>query len=203
MLSFLDAGSIPAISTILLFMRKSYKFGRRKRTHDTGKKFRSNESIRAAVLFVIDENGESLGELERANALKKAEERGFDLVEVGPNSNPPVAKFLNYGSFQYKQQKLVKLQKKQQKKVETKGVRISMKIAQGDLETKIKQAEKFLNKGHKVKVELILRGRELRHINLAKDLIHDFLKKLENEFTVEQDVTKQGHKLFTILLPKE
>ena len=108
---------------------------------------------------------------------------------------------MNYGSFQYQQEKLLKKQKQMSKSKDVKSVRLSMKIGEHDKETRIKQAEKFLTKGHKIKVELILRGREMQHIPLAKDKLKAFRQELSLKTEVEQDVTKQGNKLFLILLP--
>jgi translation initiation factor IF-3 len=183
-------------------MRKSYKFGKKKK-NELEVKYRANEQIRVPFVFVIDEAGASLGEMPTQKALAIAEEKGYDLVEVSPNAQPPVVKFLNYGSLKYHQTKLLKQQKKNQKKIETKGIRISMKIAQGDLETKARQAEKFLEKGNKVKVELIMRGRELQKTDLAKELLKSFLAQIKQPFEIEQDTSKQGNKLLIIITPKE
>jgi translation initiation factor IF-3 len=183
-------------------MRKSYKFGRKKK-FESEIKYRANEQIRVPMVFLIDETGTTLGATPTRQALAMAEEKGYDLVEVSPNAQPPVAKFLNFGSLKYHQTKLLKQQKKNQKKVDTKGIRISMKIAQGDMETKARQAEKFMEKGNKVKVELIMRGRELQKADLGKELLKNFLAQLKTPFDVEQDVGKQGNKLLTIITPKE
>ncbi|MBI5254776.1 translation initiation factor IF-3 [Candidatus Falkowbacteria bacterium] len=183
-------------------MRKSYKFGKRKR-NEPEIKYRANLQINVPMVFVIDETGATLGQMTTRQALTIAEERGYDLVEVSPNAQPPVVKLLNLGSFQYHQTKLAKQQKKNQKSTETKGIRLSLKIAQGDMETKARQAEKFLEKGNKAKIELILRGRELQKIDIAKEIIKNFLAQLKTPYSIEQETSKQGNKLFIIITPKE
>lgn len=179
-------------------MRKSYKFIR-KQTFIP--KYRTNREIKVEELSIIDELGAFLGTMPTAKALALAEERGFDLVEVNPSATPPVAKLLNFSSFRYKQEKLAKKQKTLQKKIETKGIRLSLKISDHDAETRINQARGFFEEGHKVKVELILRGREMQHQDLARQQILDFVTKLDWPHTVEQSVSKQGNKMFTILIP--
>jgi len=181
-------------------MRKSYKFKKRQTVQ---KKFAYNYQIKARQLVVIDENGENLGTLDRNQAIEIAAERGFDLVEVQPNENPPIAKFINYGSFQYQKEKQAKKQKKASKSLDVKSIRLSMKIGEHDKETKIKQATKFLEKGHKIKVELILRGREMQHLYLAKDFVRKFKDELSVPTQIEQDVSKQGNKIFIILIPEK
>jgi translation initiation factor IF-3 len=179
-------------------MRKAYKFKKRQRDE---KSFRFNEQIRAPELMVIDENGNSLGVLSTSKALAIANERGYDLIEVAPLANPPVAKFLDFGSFQYQREKQFKKQRLQSKALDVKSIRLSTKINEHDRETKINQADKFLIKGHKIKVELILKGREIQHLDLAKEALMNFRKGLTQPTQIEQDTTKQGNKIFLILLP--
>lgn len=181
-------------------MRKSYKFKKREKVT---KKFFFNNKILAPEVMVIDETGKHLGVFETKEAVQLAVDRGFDLVEVSPVANPPVCRIMNYGSFKYQQEKQEKQQKKQTKSLDIKSVRISMKISDHDKETKVHMAERFLEKGHKVKVEMILRGREFEHINRAKEIMTDFKSKLTIPVQVEQDTSKQGNKLFLILVPEK
>jgi translation initiation factor IF-3 len=181
-------------------MRKSYKF---KRKQTQIKKFAYNHMIRAHDVVVIDTDGEQLGELDTKEAIKIAQDKGFDLVEVQPTAKPPICKIMNYGSFQYKREKQIKKQKAQTKTLDVKSVRISLKIGEHDKQTRIKQANKFLEKGHKIKIELILRGREFTHMDLARKAVRDFKDELAVVTVVEQDVTKQGNKLFIILIPEK
>ena len=179
-------------------MRKSYKFKKRVKQE---KQFAFNNKIKAPEVRVIDESGIALGILETRKAIEIAEERGFDLVEVSPIANPPVCRIMDFGSFKYQKEKQLKAQKKQAKNIEVKSVRISMKIGEHDLATKKNQANRFLEKGHKLKVELILRGREFKHMDMAKKIVTEFRDSLEITTQVEQAVTKQGNKLFIILIP--
>ncbi|MFH0779940.1 MAG: translation initiation factor IF-3 [Parcubacteria group bacterium] len=179
-------------------MRKSYKFQRK---IQPVKKFRANLHIRVPEVMVIDETGSQLGVMPTGKAIGLANEAGYDLVEVAPNAQPPVVKFLNFNSFQYQQDKLMKKQRKQNRSLDVKGVRISTKISEHDLETKLRQAEKFLNKGHKVKLELILRGREMAHSDLAAEAMRQFKGQIKTPFAVEQDMTRQGNKFFLIIMP--
>jgi len=179
-------------------MRKSYKFARRIKEE---KSFFHNYQIRAPQLAVIDETGAPLGVLDTRRAVEMALEKGLDLVEVAPNANPPVAKIMNFGSFQYQREKLLKKQHKQGKTLEVKSIRLSTKIGEHDEEVRVKQAEKFLEKGHKVKVEIILRGREMQYQFLAKQTMNEFMAKLTVPTQVEQNITRQGNKVFLILMP--
>lgn len=158
-------------------------------------RFRVNRGIRAPRLLVIDENGVGLGELSAAEALKLAEERGFDLAEVNPAANPPVAKLLDFGQFQYEQEKQRRRQAAKQKKTAVKGVRISLRIGEHDLATRRAQASRFLEEGHKVRVEIVLRGRERAYTGPAKKIMEDFAKNLGEGAFIEQPFSKQGGKL--------
>jgi len=160
-----------------------------------------NEHIRVPEVRVIDENGEMLGILATAKAIAMARERGLDLIAVSPKAEPPVAKFLNYGSFKYQQEKQSKKQKAQQKTIELKELRLSPRIGKHDLDVRIKQAEKFFSKGDKVIVSVILKGREKQHPELAKDLIQSFIKDLSAimPIKIEQEIKRQFNKFSAIV----
>lgn len=179
-------------------MRKSYKFAKRKKVVS---RYKANEEIRAPQVSVIDHEGGFLGVMDTPKAIAYAEDLGLDLVEVNPNADPPVAKIINYGSFKYKQEKFAKEQKKTQKKVDVKGIRLSTKISDHDIETRLIQAEKFLGQGHKVKVELILRGREFQHMDLARKVITDFVEKIKTPYQIEQQTGRLGNKMTMIIMP--
>ncbi|PIR93778.1 translation initiation factor IF-3 [Candidatus Falkowbacteria bacterium CG10_big_fil_rev_8_21_14_0_10_39_11] len=181
-------------------MRKSYKFAKKKKSDLPN--YKTNKQIRSETVTVIDFDGSFLGEMNTYDAIKKAEDQGFDLVEVNPNATPPVVKIIDYGGFKYKQEKIVREQKKKIKKVETKGIRLSAKISEHDMETRIKQTEKFLGQGHKIKIELILRGRENQHGEKAGEVIKTFISKLSVPNTLEQTTSRQGNKLFAIISPE-
>lgn len=161
---------------------------------------RKNEQIRAQEVRVIDDDGENLGVMNPQDAIKIAQEKGLDLIEISAKANPPVARIMEYGKFMYQQEKKEReAKKKQQTGNILKGVRISMRTSGNDLETKAKTVDKFLKKGYKVRVEVIMRGREksLRHI--ADQKIEEFLGLVEEEYAIEQEPRKYPRGLhFTI-----
>lgn len=165
--------------------------------------FTSNRDIKAPRLFLIDENGDNFGEIDTAEALLRAQELDLDLVEVNPKANPPVAKIMDLGQFRYEMDKKAHKQKVQQKKVEVKNIRLSVRISDHDLELRLNQAEKFLSKDHKIKVELTLKGREKQFPEKAAETVNEFVTKLKSREGIkpeaEQPLTKQGGR-FTILL---
>jgi len=128
-----------------------------------------------------------------------AKEAGLDLIEIAPNAKPPVCRIMDYGKFQYQKSRKEKLQKSKQKRTEIKGVRISPRIGQHDLNFKAKQAEKFLNQGHKVKIEMILKGREKGLIDIAKEKLNKFIEIIELETVFEQEIKRQPRGLFVII----
>lgn len=163
--------------------------------------YKTNHQINAPELRVVDENGLPLGILKTKEAIRIAEERGFDLVEVSPKAEPPVAKILDHGQFKYQKEKEVRKQKIQSHEVDIKGIRLSVRIGEHDLDIRRQQAKKFLNRGDKVKPEIVLRGREKAHAYLAEEIINGFIKSLETEFPirVEQKVSKQGGRVTAII----
>jgi translation initiation factor IF-3 len=179
---------------------------RKPQKKEEGKKFFANQQIRAAEVFLIDENNGAIGNISTEKALKLAEEAGLDLIEVNPTANPPVCKILDYGQFKYEKEKEAHKKKLQQKKVDTKGVRLTVRISDNDRRVKFEQAKGFLLKGNKLKVELNLRGRERQHPELAVDNIKDFVSELEQveglDLVREQDLTRKGSGFIIILLNK-
>jgi translation initiation factor IF-3 len=167
------------------------------------KRFRANEQIRVPEVFLIDENSVRVGVMTIQKALALAAEAGLDLVEVSPVEQPPVVKIMDYGQFKYEKEKKAHKQKVSQKKVDTKVIRLSVRIGKHDLKVREDQAINFLEKGHKLKVELLLRGREKQHPQIAEDLIKEFTQNIENNEEMhiikEQDLTKQGG-MYTIIL---
>lgn len=166
--------------------------------------FRANDQIRVPEVRVIDENGENLGLLPTWQAIKEAENRGLDLVEVFPKGDVPTCKIMEYGQFKYEKEKELKKQKAAQKTNEIKGIRLSARIGQHDLDIRKEQAKAFLEKGHKIQVEIILRGRERQFTNLAKDVINQFIKDIDTEIgaKTEQPISVQGGKLSVIIAKK-
>ena len=149
-----------------------------------------NEQIKIPKVRVIDENGKNLGILDTLKALELAKERGLDLVEVSANVEPSICKITDYGKYQYLQEKKERKQKAKQKKMELKEIRIGFSTSNHDLETKIKQVEKFLKEGHKVRIEMRLRGRERAHKDLAQEKIKSFLEMISLEFKLEEEIKR-------------
>ena len=171
------------------------------------KKFRTNQQIKSSLVFLIDENGESIGEMPTNEALDKAQNLGLDLVEVNPKADPPIVKIMDYGQFKYEQDKQKHKQKLQQKKVELKAIRLSARISDHDLELRVSQSTKFLLKGNKVKLELNLKGRERQHTDRAIEIINSFVQSLEKnpELSIarEQDLTRQGSRFTIVIINKQ
>lgn len=166
---------------------------------------RINEQIRAREVRLIDAEGEQAGIVPIAEARKLAKEAGSDLVEVAPNSNPPVCKILDYGKYKFEQEKRLRESKKKQKLVKLKEIRMQPKIEKHDLEFKTKHVMEFLNEGNKVKVTIRFRGRELAHTELGKDVllkIIDMLNELEADFVVDRPPKMEGRFMSMILNPK-
>jgi len=165
-------------------------------------RFRANERIRIPRVVVIDETGSNLGEMDTRAALDIAAERELDLVEVQPKAEPPICKILNFGQFQYEQEKTRSKQKARQKKVGIKAVRISFRISDHDKETKRSQAEKFLSQGNKVKIDVVLRGREKAYVEEAKATMETFAQSLGEGIVIEQPFAKQGGRLNMVIAKK-
>jgi translation initiation factor IF-3 len=184
-------------------MRRTWRKAKPKKE----KQFRANERIRIPEVFLIDENDEKLGVTPTAKALSMAQEAGLDLVEVNPKEKPPVAKIMDYGHFKYEREKKAQKQKAQQKKVEIKGIRLSIRISKHDFNFRLEQAKKFLLKGNKLKIELILKGRERQHPEKAVEIINRFIGEIEKSEELnllrEQDLTKQGGRYTIILVNKK
>jgi translation initiation factor IF-3 len=167
----------------------------------------ANERIRYPEVFVIDENGDSLGKMSTAEALAKAREAEMDLVEVNPKAVPPIVKIMNLGQFKYEQEKKIHKQKAQQKKVDVKCIRLTIRIGEHDFNFRLEQANKFLADGDKLRLEIVLRGRERQRPQLAIDLIKEFVEKLEKNYGFqlirEQDLTIQGGRFTMVLVNKK
>jgi translation initiation factor IF-3 len=164
-----------------------------------------NEKIRATEVRVIDENGQMLGVMPTFQAISLAKERGLDLIAVSPKAQPPVAKFISYGSFKYQQEKALKKQKAQQKKIEIKEMRISPRIGKHDLEIRVNQARKFIERGDKLSMVVILKGRERQHPELGKEIIENFINSLSQLITIEieQPIKRQGNNFSAVIAGKK
>ena len=164
---------------------------------------RINEKIRCKEIRVIGENGESLGVMTPNEALEMAIEQNLDLVEISPNAEPPVCKIMNYGKFRYEKTKKDKENKKKQKNIVVKEIRIKPHIDEHDKATKISQIKKFIEKDHKVKVSLRLTGRERLHAESAIKVLDEFASHFEEIATVEKKYGKEQIQKFILLSPKK
>lgn len=161
--------------------------------------YRVNEHIRAPQLLVIDEHEAILGVMDTRQAIEAAFERGLDLVEVHPKGNPPVAKILNYGQLQYEEQKKKKTQKLKQKNLEIKCIRLSLRIGKHDLDNRLRQTEEFLEEGHQVRLELVLRGRERRYVDMGKQLLNNIVQQLAEKAEREGPLSIQDGRISQII----
>lgn len=148
---------------------------------------------------MIDDKNNNVGIVETSEALKMAREKGLDLIEVSPNANPPVCRIMDHGRYQYEKSRKEREQKTKQKKIGVKGIRISPRIGQHDLEFKVKQAEKFLEKGYKVKIETILKGREKWLIEAAQEKINKFIELISLEIVFDQEIKKEPRGLIAVI----
>lgn len=165
--------------------------------------YRTNERIKAQEIRLIDENGAMVGIVKKEQALAMAEEVGLDLIEISPKAQPPVCKIMDYGSFKYQREKESRAQKQKQKATEMKGIRLSLRIGKHDKEVRLKQAKKFLGNNNKIKIELILKGRERQYINQAKENMNAFIKELGEEVKIEQSFARQGGRLSIVITPEK
>ena len=151
--------------------------------------------IRASELRVIGSSGEQLGVLPRNEALKIAENAGVDLVEISPGANPPVAKVIDWGKYQYQKVKEQQKNRAKSKQTELKQMRFGLKIGSGDLEIKLRKIRAFLGDGHKVRIQIFFRGREMAHKELGYDMINKIITLLEDDAVVEQQPQMAGRNL--------
>lgn len=184
-------------------MRRSYH----KQKPKEEKKFRINEQIRVSEVFLIDAEGENLGIMPTAKAISTAREAGLDLVEVNPKAEPPIVKIIDYGQFKYEKDKKAQKQKAKNKKTDTKTIRLSVRIGSHDFNVRLNQAKNFLKKGHKLQLDLRLKGREKQHPETAREVMTKFYSQLigdnELDLALEQDLTKQGGQFNMIIVNKK
>lgn len=161
-----------------------------------------NGEIRDKELRVISDTGEQLGIMSAKEAQHLADAKGVDLVKIAPQAKPPVAKIMDYSKYRYEQTKREKENRKKQKIVETKEIRLSLNIDIGDFNTKVNQAKKFLSKGDKVKVSIRLRGREMAHPELEETNMQRFADKLAEIAVVDKKPKLEGRQILMFMSPK-
>lgn len=155
--------------------------------------------IRIPQVRVIDDEGNQLGVMPTPRALEMAQEKGLDLVEVAPMAAPPVARFLDFGQYKYELTKREKENKRRQRSVTFKEVRLSPKIGSGDFLTKVNRAVEFLEDGDRIKVTVRFRGRELSHPELGRMLLERFSKQVDEHGVVERQPVLEGKSMFIVL----
>jgi len=161
-----------------------------------------NDEIRDREVRLISDEGEQLGIMSAAEALDRAEEAGLDLVKISPNAVPPVCKLMDYGKFRFEQQKREKEARKNQKVVEIKEVRMSPGIDVGDFNVKLRNAQKFLGEGNRVKVTVRFRGREMAHTDIGRDLLLKFAESCGEIASMDKEPKLEGRHMNMFLSPK-
>jgi translation initiation factor IF-3 len=151
---------------------------------------------------VIDEDGTQLGVMPPFKALEIAKEKMLDLVEIAPKAVPPVCKIMDFGKYQYQKSREERQNKAKQKKVDIKGIRIGVRTDDHDLNFKKDQAEKFIKKGHKIKLEIVMRGREKALQDLARKNLIDFLKTISIPYKLEQEIKRFPGGFNVIITPQ-
>jgi translation initiation factor IF-3 len=163
---------------------------------------RYNEFIQSQKVRVIDENGENLGVMFTREAFEQAQEVGLDLVEISPNADPPVAKFLDIGRYKYEAQKKANEQRKKQKTQEIKEIKMRPNIDDHDYDTKMKKVFEFLDEGDKVKVTMRFRGREMAHGELGMAVLRRVQEQTADVAKIEAHPRMEGRQMLMVLAPK-
>ena len=161
-----------------------------------------NEDIRDSAIRLIGSTGEQLGFMSAAQAQRIADEQGRDLVKISPQATPPVCKLMDYGKFRFEQGKREKEAKKNQHVVEIKEIRMSPGIDVGEFNTKLKNAQKFLADGNRVKVSVRFRGREMAHTEIGRDLLTKFAEQCGEVASMEMAAKMEGRYMSIFLAPK-
>lgn len=161
-----------------------------------------NEEIRDKEIRLIGSGGEQLGIMAPAEALKIADEQGLDLVKISPQAVPPVCKLMNYGKFRFEQSKKEKEARKNQHVVEIKEIRMSPGIDIGDFNTKLKNAQKFIADGNRVKVSVRFRGREMAHTDIGKELLDRFAEQCAEAANLDKPAKLEGRMMSIFLSPR-
>ena len=161
-----------------------------------------NEEISDKEIRLIGSQGEQLGIMPSAEALRIADEQGLDLVKISPQANPPVCKLMNYGKFRFEQSKREKEARKNQHIAEIKEIRMSPGIDIGDFNTKLKNAQKFIAEGNRVKVSVRFRGREMAHTDIGRDLLTRFAEQCAETANLDKAAKLEGRMMSIFLSPK-
>ncbi len=163
---------------------------------------RFDEMIQSEKVRVIDENGENLGVMYTSEAIEQANEAGMNLVEVSPNADPPVCKFLDVGKYRYEAQKKANIARKSQKTQQIKEIKMRPNIDDHDYDVKMRSVHKFIEEGDKVKMTLRFRGREMAHQHLGMDLLKRVQDDVAQVAKVEAFPRLEGRQMLMVLAPK-
>ncbi len=161
-----------------------------------------NWNIKAPEVRVIDSDGKQVGILSLKSAMKIAEEKGLDLVEVAPNSQPPVCRIMNYGKYKYQQSKRVQEARKHQTVILVKEVKVRPRTEDHDFQFKLRHVKRFLEEGNKVKISMLFRGREIAHPEFGKEMLNRFIEGVKDLMVIEQAPRLEGRNMVMILAPK-
>ncbi|HEX4835729.1 MAG TPA: translation initiation factor IF-3 [bacterium] len=161
-----------------------------------------NDRIRAREVRLIGDQGEQLGVIPTRDALARAQEAGLDLVEVAPTANPPVCRIMDFGKYKYEQAKRERSAHKKSKTSEIKGMRLSPKIGEHDLQVKTRAVSGFLKDGDKVRVSMWFRGREMAHPHVGEQILRRMAQQLADQAVVERSPLMEGRNMIMILAPK-
>jgi translation initiation factor IF-3 len=161
-----------------------------------------NERIHAKMVRLISLDGQQLGIMSTQQALESARQEGYDLVEVSPNSDPPVCKIMDYGKYKYQASKRFQEGKKKSKAFQIKEIRLRPHTEEHDLGFKIKNLKKFLEKKDRVKVTIMFRGRELTYLDAGIRLLERIAQEVADKGTIDQPPTKEGWRVTMLLVPK-
>lgn len=162
-----------------------------------------NQQIRASEVRCVGDDGMQYGIISRNEALRKADELGLDLVLISPNANPPVCKIMDYGKFKYQQEKKQKEAKKKQKIIEIKEIKLSVKIAQNDINYKIKQAREFIQSGKHVRFRVFLKGREMSNPDAGVAVLNNVWKLMSDIADRDHEPNFEGRYVNMLTVPKK
>lgn len=189
-----DAEGCPRFYTVAVMKREVFLIA--------NTEYQVNEEIRDREVRLIGEDGEQLGIVAVAEAMRLAEERELDLVKIAPGSNPPVCKLMDYGKYRFEQSKREKEARKNQRVIEIKEIRMSPGIGDNDFLVKLRNGQKFLTDGDRLKVTVRFRGREMAHTNIGDQLLRDFASKCAEIANLDKQPKLEGRNMSIFLSPK-
>lgn len=163
---------------------------------------RINELIRVKEVRVIDADGQQIGVLPIEEALALAQDRNLDLVEVAPNTKPPVCKVMDFGKYKYKLSKKAQEAKKKQKVILVKEVKLRPKTEEHDYQFKMRHIRRFLEEGNKAKITVIFKGREMAHLHLGQEMLNRIAQEITDDGIIEQEAKQEGRNLTMVIAPK-